>query len=553
MGELRAARSVRWVGFGGLLAGTVLIGTPHCQQPTEVTLAITTNVPCAELQGVTITVGPASQVETMAPSTETQSCATSGNIGTIVLVPSGSDSAAVDIKVIGGVSRDPLTCTAPGYGTGCIVARRSLDFIPHTPLVLDIFLNQDCNGVACAADETCTNGACTSSQVANPSACTQAGVCGQDALAPTMGPPEPPSPIVCGNTAGLQSTAAWPMLGYCPTHIGRGPNASVKTNHVRWTASAGGKVSGGVSVAADGTIYAGASDGKLYAFTPSGDVKWSTTVGTAAFIDAVPAIAQDGSIYVGNQDENLYAVTAAGALRWKYRVGGQLFTSANVGGDGTIYVGGATGEHAAFAINNNGTLKWSFPAGDDVDSSPAIGFDGTVYFGSEDSNLYAADINGNKLWSFADAEEGAQTAVIGADGTIYFNGKSSICALDPKGKLLWVTPTSNYAIIPSIGWDGTVYAGTVDGGFYAFDGAKGTIKWHLTGLGTFDESNQAIIGGDGTIYVGATSNQFYAFTPSGSTLWTLTAGAAIHGPAAIGADGTLYFGSDDEKLYALGP
>jgi outer membrane protein assembly factor BamB len=553
MGELRTGRAVPSTGFVVLVGAAALCGTPDCEQPTEVTLSITTTVPCARFSGVTITVGPASEVETMAPGTEAQTCTGSGVVGTIVVVPGGAKDEGVDIKVVGGVNRDPATCTAPAYGNGCIVARRSLQFIPHTPLVLDIALTRDCNGVVCSPDQTCVQGACTSSQVQNPSACTTPGTCGQGSLEPTNAPPEPPSPLVCGDTAGLQSAAAWPMLGYCPTHIGRGPNTSAKTNHVRWTATAGGEVSGGIAIAADGTIYAGASDGKLYAFAPSGETKWSAAVGTSSFTNAVPAIAGDGSIYLGNQDENLYSVTSAGVLVWKYKIGGHLFTSASVGPDGTIYMGGSGGEHAAFALAHDGTLDWMFATGDDVDSSPAIDFEGNVYFGSEDSNLYAVGANGAKEWAFADTEGGAQTPVIGMDGSVYFNGKASICSLDAQGKLTWVTPMSNEASIPAIGWDGTVYSASADGGFYAFDGARGTIKWHLTSLGDFDTGNQPTIGGDGTIYIGTTTGVFYAFTPAGSVLWKLTTGGAIHGPAAIATDGTLYFGSGDEKLYAVGP
>ncbi len=553
MGKLHTERNLRVIGLGGLLCLAVVGGTAHCLQATEVTLSITTDVPCAQLTGVTITVGPASEVETMSPGTETQSCAGTGNVGTIGLVPAGSKTEAVDIKIVGGVNRDPATCLAPAYGTGCIVARRSLAFIPHTPLTLDVLLSVDCNGVVCAADETCVAGACTSSAVENPSTCTKAGVCSQATLAPAMVPTQPSSPLVCGNMAGLQSAAPWPMLGYCPTHVSRAARVSSQSNHVLWTASAGGAVAGGIAIAADGTIYAGAGDGKLYAFDSSGATKWATAVGASGFTNAVPAIAEDGSIYIGNQDESFYSVTPAGDVSWKYDIGGQLFTSATIGSDGTIYVGGSAGESEGFALNNNGTLKWSFTTGQEVDSSPAIGFDGTVYIGSEDANIYALDGTGQKNWAFNDNEGGAQTPVIGTDGTVYFNGKNSMCAVDSAGKLLWVTATTNQSTIPAIGWDGTVYAASTDGGLYAFDGAKGTIKWHLTGLGAFDWLMQPIIGGDGTIYIGSTTGEFYAFTASGSTLWTYMTGGAIHGPAAIGGDGTLYFGSDDQKLYALGP
>jgi outer membrane protein assembly factor BamB len=552
VGELRRASGFTSASLAGLFAAAVLVGTPNCAQPTEITLSLSTNVPCSQLTGVAIAVGLPSEVETMAPATTAQSCSSSGDIGTLVVVPAESKNESIEIQVIGGVNRDPTSCTAPAYGSGCIVARRSLTFIPHTPLVLDILLAQACNGVVCAADQTCVEGACTSSEVQNPGSCTASGACGQGTLEPTSTPPEPPSPLVCGNTAGLQSAAAWPMLGFCPTHIGRGPNVGAKTATLRWKGAAGAGVSGGISVAADGTIYAGAADGKLYAWSPSGTLKWAAAVGGSSFVNAVPAIAQDGSIYLGNQDENLYSISAAGTVTWKYKIGGELFTSANVAGDGTIYMGGSN-DSAAFALNNDGTLKWQYAVNNQVLSSPAIGFDNSVYFGSENANLYALSPVGTETWTFTDSEEGAQTPVIGQDGSVYFNGKASICALDSQGKLAWVSDMTDDATLPAIGWDGTVYAGSQDGGLYAFDGKRGTVKWHLTSLGDFDTATQPTIGGDGTIYIGTTTGVFYAFTPAGSVLWKLATGGGIHGPAAIAADGTLYFGSDDNNLYAVGP
>jgi outer membrane protein assembly factor BamB len=543
--------SRRPTAFRLVVQGAVPLLLLQCQQPTEVTLALSTDVQCAQFTGVTIAVGSAADIEAQAPATTSQSCTPSGDLGTLVVVPSQSRNAEVDIKIVAGVNRDPTSCVAPDYGTGCIVARRSLQYIPHTPLELDIVLSEACNGVVCPVDQTCVEGACTSAAVSDPGACATPRTCGEGALTPTSESPQPPSPLVCGDSSGLQAGAAWPMLGFCPTHIGRGPTASAQTNHVQWTYTAAAGLESGVAIAADGTIYAGASDGNVYAIDPGGTVKWTTPVGAEGFANAVPAIAQDGSVYLGNDDANLYALAPTGAVRWRYDIGGKIFTSPNVGGDGTIYVGGGTGEHKAFALNDNGTQKWQFGTGGDVQSSPALGFDSTVYFGSEDENLYALVPGGTEKWLFY-VNEGTQTPVVGTSGAVYFNGKHSVCAVDSGGSLLWATQTNGNSSIPSIGADGTVYAGTDAGAFYAFDGTSGKIKWQLP-VDALDSSNQAIIGGDGTLYVGATSGKFYALTSSGSVLWTLTTGGAIHGPAAIGADGTLYFGSDDDKLYAVGP
>ncbi len=551
------ASILRAFGCARIAAPVVALGflpaplLPHCQHPTEVTLSISTDVPCAQVKGVTITVGAPSAVETMAPETVSQTCTGPGVLGTIVVVPGGARNAVVDIKIVEGVNRDPASCTAPGYGTGCIVSRRSLEFIPHTPLTLDISMSSSCNGVACPADQTCSNGACTSSTVINPDECAAPGGCAGSSLKPATGPPLPPSPLVCGDASGLQPGAIWPMMGFCPTHIGRGPVTGAQTNSVKWKAYFGARVASGIAIAADGTIYAGTGDGRIHAVDASGNIKWSLAAGSAGFRNAVPAIGSDGTFYLASQDTNLYAVSPGGKTVWKYALGGKAYTSAAVGADGTIYVGSGPGNTKAFALGADGAVKWQYTTGGDVYSSPAIALDGSLVVGSNDLFLYGLSATGKKEWSF-DVKEDAITAAVGSDGTVYFNGKESICAVSPKGALVWVTPTTSDATVPAIGWDGTIYAGDTNGGFFAYDGARGTTKWQLTIEG-LDELNQPTIGADGTIYIGSTSGTFYAIAPDARIKWQLATGGGIHGPAAIGADGTVYFGSDDGRIYAVGP
>ena len=67
-----------------------------------------------------------------------------------------------------GVGRDPTDC-ATNFGTGCVVARRVLNYIPHTRLALEVPLNTSCLGVACPASQTCVDGACTTNFVATTS------------------------------------------------------------------------------------------------------------------------------------------------------------------------------------------------------------------------------------------------------------------------------------------------------------------------------------------------------------------------------------------------
>src|SRR5262245_11465059 len=101
----------------------ILLASTQCQAPTQMTLAVTTDVACTALKGVTITVGQAAGIDEKAPVTSTTNC-TDGDVGTLVVIPNGSKSAEVAIKVVGGNGRDAESCLAPTYGTGCIVARR---------------------------------------------------------------------------------------------------------------------------------------------------------------------------------------------------------------------------------------------------------------------------------------------------------------------------------------------------------------------------------------------------------------------------------------------
>ena len=63
------------------------------------------------------------------------------------------------------------------------------------------------------------------------------------------------------------------------------------------------------AIGADGTIYVGSRDKKLYAFNPDGNVKWIFETGDA--IESSPSIDVDGTIYIGSNDGKLYAIGEA--------------------------------------------------------------------------------------------------------------------------------------------------------------------------------------------------------------------------------------------------
>ncbi len=177
----RVSRSIRSAPVLVLVLATAL-GGDGCGNPTQITVVVTTDVPCNRFGGATISVGDAA---TSATATTTTAGASDGTIGTIVVVPGGERDSSVFVRVVAGVDRQAESCEGALPALGCITAKRSLSFIPRTPLTLPIAMRASCNGVVCPADETCVRGVCRTAAIADPGVCTSPDGCGEEALPPT--------------------------------------------------------------------------------------------------------------------------------------------------------------------------------------------------------------------------------------------------------------------------------------------------------------------------------------------------------------------------------
>ncbi|MBM4462719.1 MAG: PQQ-like beta-propeller repeat protein [Chloroflexi bacterium] len=314
----------------------------------------------------------------------------------------------------------------------------------------------------------------------------------------------------------------------------------------RWSFAAGGGVNSSPAIGADGTIYVGSKDNKLYAVNRDGTLKWSFTTG--GVVDSSPAVAADGTIYVGSNDNKLYAINPDGTEKWSFDTGGAVGSSPAIGGDRTIYVGSK--DNKLYAVNRDGTEKWSFDTGGAVGSSPAVAADDTIYVGSKDNKLYAVNPDGTEKWSFSTGGAVDSSPAIGADGTIYVGSSDNrLYAVNPDGTEKWSFTTGGAVdSSPAISAGGTIYVGSKDNKLYAVN-PDGTVKWSFTTGSAVDSS--PVIGADGTIYVGSNDNRLYALNPNGTVKSSFTTGGAVRTSPAIGAGVTIYVGSNDSKLYAL--
>jgi outer membrane protein assembly factor BamB len=145
----------------------------------------------------------------------------------------------------------------------------------------------------------------------------------------------------------------WPKFRQDLRNAGRSPYAGPEVPELRWTFATGDDVRSSPAIGADGTIYVGCGDNRLYAINPDGSQKWVFTTGGP--VHSSPAIAADGTVYVGSFDGNLYAIESDGSLKWSFATWGAIASSPAVGADGTIYVG--TDDHYLYAVEPDGRAE----------------------------------------------------------------------------------------------------------------------------------------------------------------------------------------------------
>lgn len=155
---MRARVGLRWIAACLAVASGAAWAT-DCQKTTEVVLRVRATS-CAEVGSTTITVGTVESVEKRPPIASRRGCdASSGEIGTLTLTPSGADDAEVAVKVVTGIGASAESCAPPAY-RGCVVARRLVRYTPGESRVVEITIEPECKDVLCDPGATCREGRC---------------------------------------------------------------------------------------------------------------------------------------------------------------------------------------------------------------------------------------------------------------------------------------------------------------------------------------------------------------------------------------------------------
>jgi len=326
-----------------------------------------------------------------------------------------------------------------------------------------------------------------------------------------------------------------------------------------WQTPTGDSVTCSPSVGPDGTVYAGSDDNSLYAFGPSGAVKWSHA-GGGVFDTSSAAIGPDGTIYAGNTDGSLYAFNTAGSLDWTYAVPGaagtgtsgtSITSSPALAADGTIYFHASDGN--LYALTQAGVLKWTAAVPGESYAAPTIASDGTIYIGTDGGSFYAINPDGSQKWLFTAPVPGEPiytAAAIDASGNLYFGTlNGNVYSLDPTGRLRWSYAAGDGVTSAPALANGAVYFGGYDGNLYALAAASGALQWKYP-LGTQVRASAPAVDANGTIYIGCYDHNMYAVSAAGALVRIYASADWIRSSPVI-AGSMLYFGSNDHKVYAF--
>lgn len=351
---------------------------------------------------------------------------------------------------------------------------------------------------------------------------------------------------------------------------GTGGNVSPK-----WTFQTGGLIQA-PPVYADGTVYVGSEDGKLYAIDDAtGTQKWAYATGGA--ILSSPAVADlaapdDDVVLVGSGDNKLHAVYAAtGTVKWTYETGGNVLSNPVVD-SGVVYFG--SGDKYIYAVNlSDGTLKWRYLTEGLMRQRPTIQ-GGKLYANVRDTYVwYAINVSDGSLYWRGNAATDESLFVVADVEPIYAGGQlwainpmpTDISTMNPTtGAVTWTDSIGNDFSARGGATDGTLVFFPAHGGrqLYAFNATTRSLVWtkDLRAGGTDSDLQEyqidsGLVYDNGILYHVAERGRITGYNPANGDLKfkydavgfperVLWSTPEVH-------DKTIYAGGIDGKVYAV--
>ncbi len=235
-------------------------------------------------------------------------------------------------------------------------------------------------------------------------------------------------------------------------------------------------------------------DGSL---TPPLALLWKFKTGGPLYASPVTA---NGTLYIGSTDGKLYALDAKQwGIKWVFDAGDAIRYSAVALGD-RVYFNARNNK--VYALDaKTGEKLWEFKSKNWMDAPPVVA-DNKVYIGVFPSKIYVLNARTGTV-------ESVRERTIHIRGIEYGCSKGVFRPVFPEHDAkLWRDQTGGSESYPVVAND-VVYIGARDGQLHAFDAASKTQIWTYQ-LGGFVEAAPAI--SDGILYVASGDGSVYAFT-----------------------------------------
>ncbi len=364
----------------------------------------------------------------------------------------------------------------------------------------------------------------------------------------------------------------------CTVYIGSADNnfyaIDAETGALEWKYTTGGAVElSSPAIDEDGFVYVGSNDGHLYAFDTETidplDPDYTWRFQTNGAVSSSPSIDVNGNILFTSADGYLYAVDPTGNLDWSTRIGSSWCSPAIDTSSDQVYVGSWLQQEGDcedieldndttitvcefvnfFALDSSdGDIEWSFPSfctPGGILASPTIASDQSVIVSffmtyssdcddeESDFHIWSLDPDGNANWGLqlGGKNDIYTTPAMLEDNSFFIASASDIYRVVPDGQTYLTSPGDGQRIESSPAIDGgkLIFFGSNGGRVYAIcaDCPETPILWQYPAAdddplqqinvnGTISIASvisSPAIGNDSrhSIYVGASDGNVYAF------------------------------------------
>ena len=139
----------------------------------------------------------------------------------------------------------------------------------------------------------------------------------------------------------------------------------------------------------EGCVYLGTRSGILLKVSLPADkqpeIVWQLFIGHS--IVAAPVIDANGLLYVGSTDSKLYAVRiSTGLVKWSFSTSGPIQSTPTISVGGNIFLANDSGE--VYSLDSNKVIQWRYKTNASI-VSPLLYYKSTLYFGTLDNRVIA--------------------------------------------------------------------------------------------------------------------------------------------------------------------